>query len=89
MQERLCINIEKDNPIVRYIIYKKIKTLDIKDFNKREKSHVYDTMFIHSQELVFSDFDRVIGKKKQVFFNAIQPVFHEQGIIMDISKILN
>ncbi len=96
MHERLRIKIEKNNPIVRYTIYQKTRTPDIlEDFNKiigiqREKSCVYDNMFIHSQGLPFIiDFDKVIGKKKQVCFNTNQPVFHEQGIIMDISKILN
>jgi uncharacterized FlgJ-related protein len=92
MQKRLCIKIEKDNPLARYTIYQKTRTFDkLEDFNKiigfqREKLNVYD----NSQELPFIiDFDKVIGKKKQVYFNTIQPIFHEQGIIMDISKILN
>ena len=93
MQKRLCIKIEKDNPLARYnTIYQKTGTFDkSEDFTKiigfqREKSNVYS----NSQELPFIiDFDKVIGKKKQVYFNTNQPVFHEQGIIIDISKILN
>jgi hypothetical protein len=73
---------------VRIIIDKQFYIHDNKQIIGNQKELGYN-MFLHHQGLPFfinSNFNKVVGKEKPI---TSQPIFHEQGIILESLKNKN